>query len=84
MPRKTPADKAAASARYHREQMRKACQSPEPDAPLTAAMRWLYSALAQQAKENPSEARGMYQHATEQIAAYAETVQHRTAARKGK
>ena len=52
------------------------------DAPLTAAMRWLYAALAQRAREKPAEAQGLYQHATEQIAAYAESVQNRTARKK--
>jgi len=84
VPRKTPAQRAAASAAYHRKQIQDAHRSGEIDAPLTAAMRWLYAALAQQAMDNPSEAAGMYGHATDQIAQYAESVQQRTATAQGK
>jgi len=84
VPRKTPADKARNSSRYYREAVKAAYTSGDIDAPLTQAMRWLYAALTQRARETPAEAEGLYRHATEQIAAYAESVQHRTAAKAGK
>ena len=80
MPRRSLADRINSSARYHRAQIRKAYEDgSDMDAPLTAAMRWLYAALAQKARQSPAEAHEAYRHATEQIAAYAETLQRRTA-----
>ena len=80
MPRKTATDKARASAQYHKAQIQKAYEDGnEMDAPLTAAMRWLYAALAQKAKHSPNEAHEAYRHATGQISAYAESLQNRTA-----
>lgn len=84
MPRKTAADKARNSASYYRDAVQKAYETGDIDAPLTQAMRWLYAALAQKARETPAEAEGLYRHATEQIAAFAESVQNRTAAKAGK
>lgn len=84
MPRKTAADRAASSARYHREQIARAKELAREDpeeisAPMAAAVRWLYAALAQAAKANPSMAAERYNHAADQIALYAESVQSRTA-----
>ena len=79
MPRKTPADKAVNSARYHEAAIKAAYESGEIDAPLTAAMRWLYAALRQKALESPAEAVAVYVHATDQIAAFAAQLQRRTA-----
>ena len=85
MPKKTIADRAANSAKYHQEQIKKAWVLAQEDpknnreAPLTAAMRWLYAALAQVAEYDPSSAEDRYKHATEQIAVYAESVQSRIA-----
>lgn len=84
MPRKTAADRAANSARYHRGQITKAKErareNPEEiSVPMEAAVRWLYAALAQAAKANPDKAAERYNHAADQIAIYAESVQSRTA-----
>jgi hypothetical protein len=87
VPRKTAADRVASSAKYHREQITRAKElaRENPDeisAPMEAAVRWLYAALAQAAKANPDKAAERYNHAADQIAIYAESVQSRTADRK--
>lgn len=80
MPRKSMADRMNASARFHRAQIREAYENGnEMDAPLDAAVRWLKAALAQKARYSPAEAQEAYRHATEQLAAYAESLQRRTA-----
>ena len=87
VPRKTATDRAVSSAKYHREQIAgaKELARENPDeisAPMEAAVRWLYAALAQAAKANPDKAAERYNHAADQIAIYAESVQSRTADRK--
>lgn len=84
VPRKTLAQKAQNSALYHEKQIKDAYASGEIDAPLTAAMRWLYAALHIKAIESPAEAPAVYKHATDAIAAYAAQLQHRTATKAGK
>jgi hypothetical protein len=78
VPRKTAADKARSSAKYWKEEIKKAYPkqtSKDLDGPLTQAMRWLYAALAQRAEEDPSSARELYKHATDQLAGFAEQIQ---------
>lgn len=89
MPRKTAADKARNSARYWKEEIKKAYPKQtdkDLDGPLSLAVRWLYAALAQRAQENPAAAREMYKHATDQLAGFAEQIQNRiiTESEKGK
>lgn len=81
MPKKTRADKTRASAEYHRAEIRRAYEEDDIIAPLTAAMRWLYAALAQKQRESPGDAHAAYRHATDQIATYADMLQHRTEGR---
>ena len=81
MPRKTAADKARNSARYYKDQIKKAQERHETgeaeiDAPLTEAMRWLYAALAQRARENPAAAAALYRQTTENLAKFAEGIQN--------
>jgi hypothetical protein len=80
MPRKTAADKARNSARYYKDQIKEAWKNYEQkkaeiDAPLTEAMRWLYAALAQRARENPAAAAALYRQTTENLAKFAEGIQ---------
>jgi type VI protein secretion system component VasF len=80
MPRKTAADKARNSARYYKGQIKEAWKNYEQkkaeiDAPLTEAMRWLYAALAQRARENPAAADALYRQTTENLAKFAEGIQ---------
>jgi hypothetical protein len=80
MPRKTAADKARNSARYYKDQIKEAWKDYEQkkaeiDAPLTEAMRWLYAALAQRARENPAAADALYRQTTENLAKFAEGIQ---------
>lgn len=82
MARKTAADKSAASASFYRRRIEDAYRSGEIDAPLTEAMRWLYAALRRKAAESPSEAPGIYRHATEQIAIFADKLTIRTSDKK--
>jgi hypothetical protein len=82
MPRKTAAEKSANSASFYRGRISEAYKGGEIDAPLTEAMRWLYAALRRKAAESPSEAPGIYQHATEQIAIYADKLTIRTSDKK--
>jgi hypothetical protein len=90
VPKKTIADRAANSAKYHQERIKDAWdlarQDPDNnrEAPLTAAMRWLYAALAQVTEYDPDSAEDRYRHATEQIAVYAESVQSRIANKTNK
>jgi len=77
MPRKTAADKARNSARHFKEKIQDAYRTGEIDAPLTQAMRWLYAALAQRAREDPEAAPALYRHATDSLAAFAEQIQNR-------
>jgi hypothetical protein len=77
MPRKTAADKAKNSAKHFKEQIQGAYGTGEIDAPLTQAMRWLYAALAQRAREDSAAAPGLYRHATDNLAAFAEQIQNR-------
>jgi type VI protein secretion system component VasF len=81
MPRKTAADRARNSTRYYKDQIRKAQakyekKESEIDAPLTEAMRWLYAALAQRARENPAAAAALYRKTTENLAKFAEDIQN--------
>lgn len=80
MPRKTAADKARNSTRHHKDQIKEAWKKYEQrdaeiDAPLTEAMRWLYAALAQRARENPPAADALYRQTTENLAKFAEGIQ---------
>jgi hypothetical protein len=80
MPRRTAADRARNSARYYKDQIKDAWKKHEKreaeiDAPLTEAMRWLYAALAQRARENPAAAAALYQQTTENLAKFAEGIQ---------
>jgi hypothetical protein len=81
MPKKTAADKARNSTRYYRDQIKDAWKKYEQkeaeiDAPLTEAMRWLYAALAQRARENPPAAAALYRQTTENLAKFAENIQN--------
>lgn len=81
MPRKTAADKARNSARYYKNLIKKTWEKYEKreaeiDAPLTEAMRWLYAALAQRARENPAAAAELYRQTTENLAKFAENIQN--------
>lgn len=80
MPRRTAADKARNSTRYYKDQIKEAWKNYEQkkaeiDAPLTEAMRWLYAALAQRARENPAAADALYRQTTENLAKFAEGIQ---------
>ena len=75
MPRKTAADRAKNSAKHFKEQIQDAYGTGEIDAPLTQAMRWLYAALAQRARENPAAADALYRQTTENLAKFAEGIQ---------
>lgn len=77
MPRKTAADRAKNSAKHFKDKIQDAYGTGEIDAPLTQAMRWLYAALAQRAREDPAAAPGLYRHATDNLAAFAEQIQNR-------
>jgi type VI protein secretion system component VasF len=77
MPRKTAAEKARNSAGYHKRKIQEAYTAGEIDAPLTQAMRWLYAALAQRAREDPAAGPALYRHATESLAEFAEQIQNR-------
>lgn len=77
MPRKTAAEKARKSTGYHKGRIQEAYATGEIDAPLTQAMRWLYAALAQRAREDPAAAPALYRHAAESLAAFAEQIQNR-------
>jgi type VI protein secretion system component VasF len=77
MPRRTAADKARNSSRHFKDQIQNAYGTGEIDAPLTQAMRWLYAALAQRAREDPAAAPALYKHATDSLAAFAEQIQNR-------
>lgn len=78
MPRKSAAQKSENSARFYRQAIDEAYRGGEIDAPLTAAMRWLYAALRHKAAECPADAPAIYRHATEQIAIFAEKLAIRT------
>jgi hypothetical protein len=73
--KKTPQARAAASEAYHRAQIQAAYESGVQDAPLQAAVRWLYAALAQRARDlGPAAAAAMYDHVTHEIAKQAVSV----------
>lgn len=75
VPRRTSQDRATASHAYHRAKIRAGYESGVPDAPLQAAVRWLYAALAQRARDlGPAEAATMYDHVTHEIAKQAASV----------
>jgi hypothetical protein len=76
MPRKTAAERARNSTRHFKQNIADAYGTGEIDAPLTQAMRWLYAALAQRAREDPEAAPGLYRHATDSLAGFAEQIQH--------
>jgi type VI protein secretion system component VasF len=80
VPKKTAADKARNSASYYKKKIEDAWKNyrlkkVEIDAPLTEAMRWLYAALAQRARENPAAAAELYRQTTESLAKFAEGIQ---------
>jgi hypothetical protein len=75
MPRRTAAEKAEKSARYWKEQIRKAYGTGKRSAPLAEAVRWLYGALAQRSEESPGDEEEMYKWATDQLSGFAEQIQ---------
>lgn len=87
MPRRTEADRAAASAARFEDDLAKAHAAYADDesqiaAPLGKAYEWLTAALARRHRAGKNDAASFYREATVQISAYARDIDAKTASGK--
>ena len=80
MPKRTPAEKAAAAARWHRLQIQAAYERGRIDEPLDAAFNWLEAMLTLAARVDARSAASAYDRAARTVAELAAEVGSQVAA----
>jgi len=74
MPKRTPADKAAASGRWHRSQFQAAYEGGTLDAPVDVSFDWLRAVLGLAAQQDVAQAAPLYDKAARLIAGLAQEI----------